>query len=201
MRTKRRQDGASPLIWVFDTYPQVDAGKAERVVTIRPEQPADRRQVFQVNQLAFGQPYEARLVEALRRSPVFIPELSLIAVEDEQVVGHILFSRVTVRSYTSTHEALALAPMAVLPAHRRGGIGSSLVRRGLADARTLGHRVVIVVGHPDYYPRFGFIPGEPLGIRPPFEVSPGAFMVLELQPDALAAVQGEVEYPPEFAEV
>jgi putative acetyltransferase len=186
---------------VFDTYSQVSAGKADHVLTIRPEQPTDYEQVFQVNQLAFDQPDEARLVQALRRSPAFIPELSLVAVEGERIVGHILFSRIAVRSGTTTHEALALAPMAVLPARQGVGIGSSLVRRGLADARHLGHRVVIVVGHPEYYPRFGFVPGEPLGVKPPFEVTPGAFMLLELRPNALAGVRGEVEYPPEFGEL
>jgi putative acetyltransferase len=186
---------------VFDTYSQVSAAMAEPVVTIRPEQETDHEQVFRVNELAFGQPDEARLVQALRRSPAFIPELSLVAVEDERIVGHILFSRISVRSGTTTHEALALAPMAVLPARQRMGIGSSLVRRGLADARHLEHRVVIVVGHPEYYPRFGFVPGEPLGVTPPFEVSPGAFMLLELQPNALAGVRGEVQYPPEFGEL
>jgi putative acetyltransferase len=165
---------ACSLSPVFDTYSQVSAGEADHVLTIRPEHPTDREQVFEVNQLAFGQPDEARLVQALRRSHAFIPELSLVAVEDERIVGHILFSCIGVRSGTTTHEALALAPMAVLPARQRVGIGASLVRRGLADARHLGHRIVIVVGHPEYYPRFGFVPGEPLGVRPPFEVSPGA---------------------------
>jgi putative acetyltransferase len=169
------------------------------VLTIRPEQPADQAQVFEVNEAAFGQPDEARLVEALRRSPAFIPELSLVAVEDERVVGHILFSRLVVRSGTTAHAALALAPMAVLPARQRTRIGSSLVKRGLSDARRLGHRMVIVVGHPAYYARFGFVPGEPFGIRLPFDVYPGAFMVLELQPNALAGVSGVVEYPAEFA--
>lgn len=170
-------------------------------LTLRPERPADREAVFEVNRLAFGGADEARLVEALRLSPAFIPELSLVAVEDERVVGHILFSRVTVRGDGAAFDALALAPMAVLPARQRSGIGSALVRRGLADARGLGHGIVVVVGHPGYYPRFGFVPGEPLGIRPPFVVSPGAFMVLELRPGALSGVRGEVAYPPEFAQV
>jgi len=117
------------------------------------------------------------------------------------VVGHILFTAIEVRTATHSHPALALAPMAVLPALQRTGIGSSLVRRGLADARDLGHGVVIVVGHPGYYARFGFVPAEPLGIRAPFEVSSPAFMALELRPDALRGVRGEVRYPPEFADV
>lgn len=174
---------------------------SETAPTIRPERPVDHEAVFEVNRLAFGGLDEARLVEALRPSPAFIPELSLVALEEERVVGHILFSRVAVRGEAATHDALALAPMAVLPALQRRGVGSALVRRGLADAKSLGHGVVIVVGHPGYYPRFGFIPGVPLGIRPPFEVSPGAFMVLELRPGALHGVRGEVRYPPEFAQV
>jgi len=169
--------------------------------TIRREQRADRDQVFQVIELAFGGLAEARLVEALRKSPAFIRELSLVAVKDGRVVGHILFSGIAVRRGTGLREALALAPMAVLPVRQRRGIGSALVTRGLAEARRLGHGVVIVVGHPAYYPRFGFIPGEPLGIRPRFQVTPGAFMVLELRTNALAGLRGEVEYPPEFDEV
>ena len=166
---------------------------------IRAEQPADHPQVFRVVERAFGRTDEAHLVEALRRSPAFVPELSLVAVEGDEVVGHLLFTRIAVRSGAERGEdALALAPLAVLPERQRSGIGSALVRRGLADARGLGHKAVIVVGHPSYYPRFGFTPGEPLGLRPPFVVSPGAFMVLGLVPDALAGVRGVVEYAPEF---
>jgi putative acetyltransferase len=157
--------------------------------------------VFEVHQEAFGRPNEARLVQALRHSRAFIPELSLVALDGPRLVGHILFTRIVVRSRADARQALALAPMAVRPAFQRCDIGSLLVRQGLEDARTLAHRVVIVVGHPGYYPRFGFVPAEPLGIRAPFPVSRGAFMVLGLQPDALQGFHGEVEYPPEFAEV
>ena len=168
---------------------------------IRPERREDQPAVFQVNQEAFGRPNEALLVDALRRSPTFLPELSLVALDGSRVVGHILFTAVEVKGTTRSHPALALAPMAVLPAFQRRGIGSSLLRRGLDDARALGHAVVIVVGHPAFYPRFGFVPAKPLDIRAPFEVSSAAFMALELRPDALRGVRGEVRYPPEFADV
>jgi putative acetyltransferase len=171
------------------------------MIEIRPESPADVPAVFRVHQLAFGQDAEPRLVDALRGSSAFLPELSLLALDGSEVVGHVLFTRVVVRDGGEAHEALALAPMAVLPSHQNRGIGSALVRRGLEEARALGHRVVIVVGHPGYYPRFGFVPAKPLGIRAPFEVPDEAFFALELQPGALRGVAGVVEYPPEFGEV
>jgi putative acetyltransferase len=168
---------------------------------VRTERSEDHRAVYLVNQIAFGQESEARLVDALRRSPAFLPELSLVAVDDGSVVGHILFTRISVEGEGPSHEALALAPMAVLPAFQRKGVGSSLVRRGLEEARSLGHRVILVVGHPEYYPRFGFVPAKPLGILPPFDVPSEAFLVLELEPGALLGIRGVVKYPPEFDEV
>jgi putative acetyltransferase len=170
-------------------------------VVVRAEAPGDRAAVFHLNAEAFGGEDEARLVDALRRSPAFIPELSLVAVRDDEVAGHILFSRVVIRSDRTAAHALALAPMAVAPPWQRTGIGSALVRHGLAAAARLGHAAVVVVGHPGYYPRFGFKDAAGSGIRVPFPVSPGAFMLLELVPGALDGVEGEVEYPPEFGGV
>ena len=116
-------------------------------------------------------------------------------------MGHILFTRVTVTEAGVARPALALAPMAVLPAFQNRGVGSALVRRGLEEARALGHRVVIVLGHPRYYPRFGFRPARPLGIRSPFDAPADAFLVLGLEAGALDGLRGLVEYPPEFSQV
>jgi putative acetyltransferase len=179
------------------------------MLTIRPEGPSDLDAIFQVNSQAFSRDNEARVVDALRRSPAFIPELSLAARIGERaaqggpggIVGHILFTRITIREAGRSHDALALAPLAVLPAHQKQGVGSALMRRGLDDARQLGHRIVIVLGHPDYYPRFGFAPASTFGIRPPFDVRNEAFMALALEEGALGLVRGEVNYPPEFTAV
>jgi len=165
---------------------------------VRPERPADHAAIHRINHDAFGQEDEARLVDALRGSPAFVPELSLVAFQDGRAVGHILFTRIVVKDGDDRHAALALAPLAVAPELQKRGIGSALVRRGLRAARDLGHGLVIVLGHPEYYPRFGFIPAQPLGIAAPFETRVEAFMVLELAPGALAGVRGVVEYAPEF---
>jgi putative acetyltransferase len=171
---------------------------------IRPEIPSDRDAIFQVNAQAFGRDEEARLVDSLRQSSAFIPALSLVAGlpgHAPQIVGHILFTRMSVKDADRSHDALALAPLAVMPAHQKRGIGSALVRHGLAESTRLGHRIVIVLGHPDYYPKFGFLPASRFGIRAPFEARPEAFMALELQAGALRHVHGEAEYAPEFMAV
>lgn len=169
-------------------------------MTIRPEAAADRQAIHHVNREAFGREDEARLVDALRDSPAFVPDLSLVAEEGGEMVGHILFTRLTVADGGIARPALALAPMAVRPAFQNRGVGSALVRRGLADARERGHHVVIVVGHPHYYPRFGFVPARPRGIRPPFDVPDDAFLVVGLTDGALDGFTGDVQYPPELAD-
>ncbi|HVP11505.1 MAG TPA: N-acetyltransferase [Phycisphaerae bacterium] len=168
------------------------------MITIRPEQPADAAGIRKVNELAFGRPVEADLVEALRRSAAFIPELSLAACDGDLVVGHVLFKRMTIESPGGSTPVLALAPLAILPARQRQGIGSMLVREGLDRCRRLGHSVVVVIGHGTYYPRFGFKLARPYGIDAPFPVPDEAFMVLELTPGTLKGVEGMVRYPPEF---
>ena len=171
------------------------------MLIIRPEKPQDIEVIHEVNVLAFGRDNEALLVDALRRSAAFIPELSLVAEEDGQVIGHILFSRIRIVGRDKCFPALALAPMAVRPDRQRRGIGSALVQMGLEEAFELGHAVAIVLGHPQFYPRFGFRPAADIGIQAPFEVPARAFMVCVLDPDALVGFAGVVEYPVEFSGV
>jgi putative acetyltransferase len=169
------------------------------MTTIREETPEDFRAVRRVNELAFGRPQEAALVEALRTSAE--PYLSLVAEVEGQVVGHIFFSPVTIESGEGTHDAFALAPMAVLPEFQGRGVGSRLVLEGLEECLKRGHEVVFVLGHPEYYPRFGFEPTKPRGITCEFPVPEEVFMLKELRAGALEGVRGEVKYHPEFRKV
>jgi len=169
------------------------------VITIRLERPEDGSAVRHVNELAFGQPAEADLVERLRQACT--ESLSLVA-EDDAVVGHILFTSVVVDSAGQRVLGMGLAPMAVLPDRQRQGIGSQLVRRGLDILRERGCPFVVVVGHPEYYPRFGFEPASTRGLASQWEDVPdAAFMVLVLDVHAMAGVSGVAKYRDEFNEV
>lgn len=166
------------------------------MITIRAETSKDIAAIRHVLEMAFGQASEARLVEALRQVDALIT--SLVAVEKEQIVGHIAFSAVFIESLHATANAVALAPLAVLPTHQRRGIGGELVRRGLTQCRRAGHRVVLVLGEPAFYQRFGFIKASLHGICCPFDVPDDAFMAAELFPGALAGQSGSVKYRPEL---
>jgi len=165
-------------------------------LTIRNEQAADVGTIRRLNEQAFGQWAEADLVDALRRSHALT--VSLVAEVNGKIAGHIAFSPLTIESRGSTCEALALAPLEVLPEYQNRGIGSSLVHRGLEDCKVSGHGAVIVLGDPAYYPRFGFVPAATYGIRCPFVVPAETFMAAELAPGALAGCEGIVRYRPEF---
>ncbi len=169
-------------------------------VTIREEMPADRDAIFEVNKAAFGQEDEGRLVNRVREGEHFVPGLSLVAEMDGQVVGHILFSKIQINHLKGQTITLALAPVTVLPAHQRKGIGKMLNRAGLRKAYSLGFTSVIVLGHPEYYPKFGFEKASKWSIRCPFEVTDAAFMAIELVPGSLEKMAGTVSYPAEFQE-
>ena len=166
-------------------------------ILIRPETPDDVAAIRAVVEAAFGRPDEADLVDALRDHGG--ATLSLVAEKDGEVVGHVLFSPVTVESDGGSWGALGLAPMAVAPSCQRQGIGSRLVRAALDACRRAGHEVVVVLGHPECYPRFGFVPARTRGIRYEAEVRDEAFLVLELRDGALAGRGGVVRYRPEFS--
>lgn len=166
---------------------------------VRAETPADRAAVRAVNERAFGRAAEADLVEALREHAR--PHLSLVAESGGAVVGHIFFSPVTVESAGGETGAFGLAPMAVLPEFQGRGVGSELVRRGLEECRRLGQEVVFVLGHPEYYPRFGFAPAAARGLRCEYPVPDEAFMLVELREGALGGRTGLVKYHPEFGRV
>jgi putative acetyltransferase len=162
---------------------------------IRPETNADHEAIGHVHRLAFGQDAEARLVDALRDGGYV--RASLVAERDAQVVGHILFSDLPIVTQAGTVSALALAPLAVLPEVQNQDIGSALVRRGLEDCKEQGHRIVVVLGHPHFYQRFGFSSKLASELESPYS-GRESFMAVELVPGALDGVTGRVQYPPPF---
>lgn len=161
-------------------------------LAIRPERPPDRDGIRTVLESAFGQPHESRLVEALRDDPRCV---SLVAELDGVVVGHAFFTPVTV----GTFRAMALGPVAVVPDRQREGIGTRLVRDGLDACRERGVTAVFVLGHPQYYPRFGFRSASAFGIGCAFPVPDELFFALELRPGALRDVRGTVRYHDAFS--
>jgi len=165
---------------------------------VRPEARSDRAAVRAVNTAAFETPAEADLVEALHRKDMSL--VSLVAEVDGKVVGHILFSPVSLTEHAYLN-LMGLAPMAVAPDHQRKGVGSALVREGLARCKDLGCRAVVVVGHPEYYPRFGFVPAERYALRCEYDVPADVFMVVELDAGALKGASGLVRYDEAFAGV
>jgi len=168
--------------------------RAENQIAIRKETENDYPAVRQLLCRAFGSDDETRLVEQLRRDGSAL--VSLVAVAGGQVAGLIVFSELTIETHRGFLHAAALAPLAVLPEHQSKGIGSMLVRAGLNECKKIGRTIVIVVGHPEYYHRFGFHPelAEPLKSA----YSGDAFMAIELVPGALKGVKGTVKYPPAF---
>jgi len=165
---------------------------------IRAEKAGDRDAVYAVNVSAFEASSEAKLVDTLRQQVE--PVVSLVAEDNGEVIGHIMFSPVSLSGYPNL-KVMGLAPMAVAPRQQRRGIGSALVRAGLDECRQLGFAAVVVLGHPEYYPRFGFSPASQFGIDSEYDVPDEVFMALELEPNALSGKTGRVKYHAAFSSI
>jgi len=163
-------------------------------VLIRREQPDDEAAVRVVNEAAFGRSDEAKLVDRLRHEGVVLA--SFVAEQERGIVGHVLFSRTLIDAAHEPVLSVVLAPLAVLPVNQRRGVGSQLIRFGLDWLRTRGERSVLVLGDPQYYPRFGFSTTCARLLTTPFPAE--AFMALELVPGALDGIRGAVRYPAAF---
>jgi putative acetyltransferase len=164
-------------------------------MNIRFEQPGDIEKIREVNLQAFETETEANLVESLRNADVEL--ISLVAEENGEVIGHILFSPVILGDL----KIMGLAPMAVLPDRQNKGVGTKLVKAGLQDCEKAGYEAVVVLGHAGYYPRFGFVPSVNFGIKSEYDVPPEVFMVKELREGALKGAAGTVKYHPAFNQV
>ena len=164
---------------------------------IRPETAADRDAIAAVTRAAFGKEIEVRMIDAIRESDGFVPELSLVAEIAGEVVGHVLLSYVGLEG--SDRRLLELGPIAVVPERQREGIGSALVRESLRLADERGEPLVLVLGHPWYYPRFGFRPASQLGLPAPDAAIPDdAWMAVPLRAHD-PAIRGRVVFPPAYA--
>jgi putative acetyltransferase len=165
---------------------------------VRSERSGDIAAIRGVNLAAFETAVEADLVDALRMQAS--PIVSLVADDAGSIAGHILFSPVTL-SGSPDLKIMGLAPMAVVPARQRGGIGSALVSAGLDACMRLGFGAVVVLGHAGYYPRFGFVPASRFGIVSEYDVPDDVFMAIELEPGALKGASGTIRYHSVFATV
>ncbi|MGE1127651.1 GNAT family N-acetyltransferase [Bacillus wiedmannii] len=174
------------------------------MVTIRQEQQSDYKKTEEVVQKAFlheefSDKKEHELVKRIRECDAFIPELSIVAV-DEEIIGHILLSKIQIEQGATSVESLALAPVSVARGHQKKGIGGKLIGAALEKAKELGYGSVVVLGHPEYYPKFGFKKASEWNIKAPFEVPNEVFMVIELSENTLQGVEGIVQYSSAFAE-
>lgn len=168
-------------------------------ISVRQERSGDKAAIFGVHEAAFGRSVEAELADRLRASASYVPELSLVAEIDREIAGHSILTRATIEERPDQIGMLVLGPVGVLPRLQRQGVGSALIAEGLRRARGLGYGGVALIGHPTYYPRFGFRPGSRLGFTSTYNVPDEVFMVLPLFEGSLQELFGRVLFPPEFA--
>ena len=169
------------------------------MITFRQEEPDDQLAIRRVNEHGFDGGQEADLVDALRQANAII--LSMVAVDGEDIIAHVLFTEILVTQADTQFAALGLGPMAVLPSHQRKGIGTQLLKIALDKCRRLDYDFVVVLGHPEFYSRFGFSPAKSYGFSCEFDAPDEAFMVLELRENGLAGRSGTVHYRDEFRDV
>lgn len=174
-------------------------------LTIRPEKPTDFLLVFQLIEEAFAKMQysshtEQFIVEKLRKTEAYIPELSLVAEKEEAIVGHIILSKIKIDNGEQQFNGLILGPVSVWPRLHGQGIGGQLIKMAHKVAKALGHKIIVLLGHKDYYPRFGYQLMQDYGIQLPHEASPENCMVIGLTPTALDGVSGTVIYSKPFVE-
>lgn len=165
------------------------------MIHVREERPEDVVSIREVNRRAFGQDQEGNIVDALRSNGAVL--LSLVAMQDDQVVGHVLYSPISVGSATGA----ALGPMAVVPEFQRQGVGGTLIETGNRIIKDRGYPFIIVLGHAEYYPRFGFVPARSRGIQCEWDVPDDVFMLLVLDEEKMRGVSGISKYRQEFSTI
>ncbi len=167
--------------------------------SVRQENKNDFESIDKLLLEAFGGGQEVQLVHQIRRSQDYIPSLSFVAVDNNAIVGHLLFSKIQLTFDSGkVAQILSLAPLSVLPQHQKQGIGSALVWRGLSEVRKLSYPLVVVIGHPEYYLKFNFVLAKPFGLRLKYEVPENAFFVMEIENGFLNQRSGLVEFPEYF---
>lgn len=174
-------------------------------IILRQETPSDYPAVAEAIQSAYqdvgySNHREQFMVERLRNSEAFIPQLSLVAEADQKIVGHILLTKIVIHTQNGSIASLALAPLSIVPEFQRQGVGSQLVLEAHRIAKELGYQSIVVLGHAKYYPRFGYEPLKKYGLELPFAVREENGMVVSLTENGLSGVTGKVEYPSEFLE-
>ncbi len=171
------------------------------MVVIRPEKPRDYAGIHEVNRVAFRREGEARLVENLRRTPGFVPELAIVAVGGKNVVGYALFSPVSLTLSGGEISALVLMPIAVRPEYLKEDVDIKLARHGLKECRRQGYRCVVAIGPSAQYARYGFTPAQHIGLRTSSRIPGGELMVFELAPGAFDGITGTLRFPPVYSDL